>query len=106
MNDKPVRIQSADFSMEEEINILKNSSLKTGAVVTFLGVARDFSEGKEIKSIAFEQYGKMALKAMERLREDALKRFDVIDIRMVHRVTAISPGGQSIAQAASSGHRA
>ena len=105
MNDKPVRIQSADFSIEEEINILKNSSLKTGAVVTFLGVARDFSEGKEIKSIAFEQYGKMALKAMERLREDALKRFDVIDIRMVHRVTAISPGGQIILIAVSSEHR-
>src|SRR3989304_10213840 len=102
MNDRPVRIQSADFSMEEEINILKNSSLKTGAVVTFLGVARDFSEGREIKSITFEQYGKMALKAMERLRENALKRFDVIDIRMVHRVTAISPGGQIILIAVSS----
>jgi molybdopterin synthase catalytic subunit len=100
-----VRVQAEEFSVEEEIGKLRASSMRTGAVVTFLGTARDFSEGKEIKAIEFEQYSGMALKALEELRNAALKRFDIIDVRIVHRINRIEPGGQIVLIAVSAEHR-
>jgi molybdopterin synthase catalytic subunit len=101
-----VRVQTEDFSVEEEVAKLRASSLRTGAIVTFLGTARDFSEGKEIQAIEFEQYAGMARKALEELRNDAMKRFDIIDVRIVHRITRIEPGGQIVLIAVASEHRA
>ena len=43
-----VRIQAEDFSQEEEIRALRASSNGIGGIVTFLGCARDFSEGREV----------------------------------------------------------
>ena len=49
-----VRIQAEDFSQEEEIRALRASSNGIGGIVTFLGCARDFSEGREVSQISFD----------------------------------------------------
>ena len=90
--DTPVRIQIEDFSIDEELASLKAVSKRIGGVVTFLGTARDLSEGKRVEAIEFEEYGGMALKSLEALREHALERFDIIAVRIIHRVTRSTPG--------------
>src|SRR3989337_1542669 len=95
MNEK-VRIQAEDFSIEEEVEKLTASSKKVGAVVAFLGVARDFSEGKNIKAIEFEEYKGMAINALEELRNETMKRFDVIDVSIVHRINRVKPGDRIV----------
>ena len=100
-----VRIQVDDFSVEDEIIEIKKVSLKIGGVVTFLGTARDFSEGRDVQSIEFEQYASMALGALEDLRADTLKRFDIIELRIVHRVTKVTPGEQIVLIVAAAEHR-
>jgi molybdopterin synthase catalytic subunit len=100
-----VRIQEADFSVEDEVSEIKKVSLKIGGVVTFLGTARDFSEGRDVQSIEFEQYAQMALGALEKLREEALERFDVIEVRIVHRVTRVAPGEQIVLITVAAEHR-
>lgn len=100
-----VRIQAEDFSMEEEIEKLMASSKKVGAVVAFLGVARDFSEGKDVKAIEFEAYKGMAIKALDELRSDTMKRFDVIDVSIVHRINRMEPGDRIVLIVAASMHR-
>ncbi|MBU1777768.1 MAG: molybdenum cofactor biosynthesis protein MoaE, partial [Gammaproteobacteria bacterium] len=62
---EPVRIQEADFSQDEEIAALKVSSKSIGGIATFLGCARDFSEGRDVSEISFEAYGSMALAEMQ-----------------------------------------
>jgi molybdopterin synthase catalytic subunit len=106
MPEDSVRVQEEDFSVEEEVSKLRASSKRAGAVVTFLGTARDFSEGRVIQAIEFEQYAGMAKKALEDLRKAALERFDIIDVRIVHRITRIEPGGQIVLIAISAEHRA
>jgi molybdopterin synthase catalytic subunit len=100
-----VRIQSEDFCLEEEVKALRSSSKRIGGIVTFLGTARDFSEGRDVAAIEFDQYAKMALVEMEKLRDEALKRFDVIEARIVHRVSRIEPGGQIVLIAVAAEHR-
>ncbi len=100
-----IRIQSEDFSIDEEIQALRAVSKRIGGVATFLGVARDFSEGREVRAIEFEQYESMALKALKALREQALERFDIIDARIVHRVARIEPSEQIVLIAVGAEHR-
>jgi len=102
---KAVRIQEHDFSLEEEVKALRETSQRIGGIVTFLGCARDFSEGRDVFSINFEQYAGMATTAMQSLRDEALKTFDIIDVRIVHRVTTVHAGDQIVLIVVGAEHR-
>jgi molybdopterin synthase catalytic subunit len=102
----PVRIQQEDFSQDAEIAALKASSKRMGGIATFLGCARDFSEGRDVSQISFEAYGSMALAEMRKLREEAMQKFDLLDARIVHRVTTVQAGDNIVFIAAGAAHRA
>lgn len=101
-----VRIQVEDFSQDEEIAALKATSRRIGGIATFLGCARDFSEGREVSQIGFEAYGSMALSEMNKLRTEAMAKFGLIDARIVHRVTTVQAGDNIVFIAAAAEHRA
>ncbi|MFH2140633.1 MAG: molybdenum cofactor biosynthesis protein MoaE [Pseudomonadota bacterium] len=101
----PVRIQQEDFSQDAEITALKASSKRMGGIATFLGCARDFSEGRDVSQISFEAYGSMALAEMRKLREEAIAKFDLLDARIVHRVTTVQAGDNIVFIAAGAAHR-
>ncbi len=103
---EPVRIQIEDFSQDEEINALKTSSQRIGGIATFLGCARDFSEGRDVHEISFEAYGSMALSEMNKLRSEAITKFGLLDARIVHRVTTVHAGDDIVFIAAGAEHRA
>ncbi|MDD2929211.1 MAG: molybdenum cofactor biosynthesis protein MoaE [Sideroxydans sp.] len=103
---EPVRIQQEDFSQDAEIAALKASSKRMGGIATFLGCARDFSEGRDVSQISFEAYGSMALAEMRKLREEAISTFDLLDARIVHRVTTVQAGDNIVFIAAGAAHRA
>ena len=104
MTDR-VRIQAEDFSLADEVKVIQESTGRIGAVVTFLGIARDFSGDNEVKSIEFEEYKGMALKALTDLRENAIKKFDIIDLSIVHRVTTVGAGDNIVLIVVASEHR-
>jgi len=105
LNMEAIRIQVADFSIQTEVDALRVTSKRIGGIATFLGCARDFSEGRNISAIQFEQYADMATAAMQALRHEALKRFDIIDVRMVHRVTTVHAGDQIVLIVVGAEHR-
>lgn len=102
---EPVRIQTEDFSQDEEIAALKGSSKRMGGVGTFLGCARDFSEGREVEQISFDAYGSMALSEMQKLRSDAIAKFGLLDARIVHRIGTVGGGDNIVFIAAGAEHR-
>ena len=101
-----VRIQIEDFSQDDEIDALRASSKRIGGIATFLGCARDFSEGREVSEISFEAYGSMALAEMNALRSEAIEKFALIDARLVHRVGTVKGGDNIVFIAAGAEHRA
>jgi len=103
---EPVRIQQEDFSQNEEVEALKASSKRMGGIATFIGCARDFSEGREVSQIGFEAYGSMALAEMNKLRSEAIEKFGLLDARIVHRVTTVKAGDNIVFIAAGAEHRA
>jgi len=100
-----VRIQTEDFSQDEEVAALKGSSRRMGGIGTFIGCARDFSEGREVEQISFEAYGSMALSEMQKLRTDAIEKFKLLDARIVHRIGTVQGGDNIVFIAAGAEHR-
>ena len=101
-----VRIQQQDFSQDEEIAALRAVSKRMGGIATFTGCARDFSEGREVTKISFDAYGSMAMAEMNRLRDEAIARFKLLDARIVHRIGVVGAGEQIVFIAAGAEHRA
>ena len=100
-----VRIQQEDFSQDEEILALKASSKRMGGIATFIGCARDFSEGRDVSQISFDAYGSMAVSEMNQLRSDAIAKYDLLDARIVHRICTVSAGDNIVFIAAGAEHR-
>jgi molybdopterin synthase catalytic subunit len=100
-----VRLQVEDFSQDEEIAALKAVSGRMGGIATFLGCARDFSEGREVSELGFDAYGSMALAEMELLRDEAIAKFKLLDARIVHRLGTVKSGDNIVFIAAGAEHR-
>ena len=101
-----VRLQIEDFSVDQELAALRAGSMRMGGIATFIGCARDFSEGREVTEISFDVYGSMALSEMNKLRAEAIAKFGLLDARIVHRLGIVSAGEQIVFIAAGAEHRA
>lgn len=101
-----VRIQTENFSVEQELFKLRACSRRMGGIATFIGCARDFSEGREVSQISFDAYGSMAIAEMSKLRDEAIAKFTLLDARIVHRVGTVTAGEQIVLIATGAEHRA
>jgi molybdopterin synthase catalytic subunit len=77
-----------------------------GAVATFDGIVRNNSRGRQTLYLDYSGYEPMALRKMEQLATDALSRFAIRDVRIVHRLGRLQIGESSVYIAVSSAHRA
>ena len=100
-----VRIQHEDFSMDEEVAALKAGSKRLGGIATFLGCARDFSEGRDVSQISFDAYGSMAQAEMNVLRDEAIAKYGLIDARLVHRIGTVEGGDNIVLIVTGAEHR-
>jgi molybdopterin synthase catalytic subunit len=101
-----VRVQCENFSIDEEISRVKKRSKRIGGIATFLGTARDRSQGRDVSSITFEHYEGMAQKKLREIRERALQDFDIIDALILHRYGEISIGENIVLIVIGAEHRA
>ena len=76
-----------------------------GAVVTFLGVVRGATEGKAVAGLDYEAYEEMAVKEMKRIAEEAVDKWAVSRIAIIHRTGSLDVGDVSVAIAVSAPHR-
>jgi molybdopterin synthase catalytic subunit len=79
---------------------------RDGAALFFEGVVRNHTRGRRTLYLDYEAYESMALNEMERLTQAALERFQVRDVRLVHRLGRLEIGETSVAIAVASAHRA
>jgi molybdopterin synthase catalytic subunit/molybdopterin converting factor small subunit len=100
------RVQRENFSIDEEINRVRDRSKRIGGIAIFLGTARDRSKGRDVDSITFEQYEGMARKKLQEIRERALKDFDIIEALVLHRYGEIGIGENIVLIVVGAEHRA
>lgn len=76
-----------------------------GAVVTFDGRVRDHSRGKEVTHLYYEAYEPMALDELARIRDEALGRWPLTKVIILHRLGRLKVGESSVLIAVSAAHR-
>ena len=77
-----------------------------GAMVTFDGVVRNNTRGRETLHLDYEAYEEMALKQMQALRTEAMEKFGVREVTIVHRLGRLVVGETSVLIVVASAHRA
>jgi len=77
-----------------------------GAVAVFDGIVRNNSRGRATLFLEYTAYEPMALREMEALARQALGRFPVRDVRLVHRLGRLPIGESSVYIAVAAAHRA
>jgi len=77
-----------------------------GAVVTFVGLVRDHNQGRVVKFLEYEAYEPLAVRALQRIVEEAAGLWPSARLAMHHRIGRLEIGEASIVIAAASAHRA
>ena len=77
-----------------------------GASLMFEGVVRNQTRGRRTLYLEYEAYEEMALREMESLAAQALQKFQIRDVALVHRLGRIEIGETSVLIAVASAHRA
>jgi len=76
-----------------------------GAAAVFEGIVRNNTRGRQTVYLDYEAYEEMALKQLEGLAQEALQKFAVRDVAVVHRLGRLEIGETSVLIAVSSAHR-
>ncbi len=76
-----------------------------GAVCLFDGIVRDNTRGRGTLHLDYEAYEEMALKQMQGLRAEAITKFGVREVAIVHRLGRLVVGETSVLIAVASAHR-
>ncbi len=76
-----------------------------GAVCTFDGIVRDNTRGRRTLHLDYEAYEEMALEQMRGLAAEAVTKFGVRDVALVHRLGRLTVGETSVLIAVASAHR-
>jgi molybdopterin synthase catalytic subunit len=98
-----VRIQAEDFDVAAEIARLTQGRADIGAVVTFSGLCRD--EAGTLAALELEHYPGMAEAEIGRIAAEAVQRWPLQGLTVIHRHGRIAPGENIVLVVTASAHR-
>lgn len=81
------------------------NSPDAGAVNLFVGTVRNQTKGKEVVRLDFEAYDQMAIRQMEHLANEAMDKWPLVNLAIIHAVGAKEPGTPVVVIGVSSAHR-
>jgi molybdopterin synthase catalytic subunit len=95
----------ADDPIDAAAIVQSVRSPAAGAVVLFLGTVRQETAGRQTESLDYEAFEEMARAKLNRLEEQARRRWPLLACAVVHRLGRLAVGEISVAIAVSSAHR-
>ena len=98
-----IYIISEPLNPQEVTDLVRKDG--NGAVVTFLGTTRDFSEGRNVLYLEYEAYQPMAEDMLCQIAQEVRDRWGIEDMAIAHRVGKLEIGEISLVVALSSPHR-
>jgi len=98
-----IRVQAEDFGVGALLETLKGPS--SGCVVSFVGTVRDTSKGRRISRMSIQVYEEMARSQLEAIRAEALEKYGVDQVAVVHRYGDLDVGDNIVYIGVAAGHR-
>ncbi|MCK0095871.1 molybdenum cofactor biosynthesis protein MoaE [Yoonia sp. F2084L] len=99
-----VRVQAEPVDAGAELNGFAQDRHDVGAVVSFTGVVRD-TQG-DLQEMLIEHYPGMTESAITKIADEAVTRWDLADVLVIHRYGPLKPGTPIMMVATAAAHRA
>ncbi|MGL5446920.1 MAG: molybdenum cofactor biosynthesis protein MoaE [Rhabdaerophilum sp.] len=103
MSDLKIRVQVENFDLNEEVNRVSAGRMDIGAIVTFTGLCR--SEKGALTALELEHYPGMAEDELRRVADEALRRWPLDGVTVIHRYGKLIPGEPIVLVLTASAHR-
>jgi molybdopterin synthase catalytic subunit len=103
-----IRLQQDDFDVSREIAALTRGRADIGAVVSFSGICRNSDGAKgeaPITALTLEHYPGMAETEIRRHVDEAVARWPLTGVTVIHRYGRIVPGDNIVLVLTASVHR-
>ena len=100
-----IKVQKNNFSIQEEINLLKMKYKNIGALSSFIGIVRDKREEEDLLTMTLEHYPGMTEKMLNKIENEALNRWKLLGTTIIHRYGELFPGDQIVLVITASKHR-
>jgi molybdopterin synthase catalytic subunit len=100
-----MRVEITDGVIPAEEIVAGIKAGPDGAVCVFDGIVRDNSRGRKTLHLDYEAYREMALEQMRALAGEAVVKFGVRDVTLVHRLGRLLVGETSVLVVVASAHR-
>lgn len=98
-----VSVQTEDFDLASETAALTRGRSDCGAVASFVGLVRGASDG--VSAMTLEHYPGMTERALAQIEAQAIERWQLASVRIIHRVGRLLPGEQIVFVGVASSHR-
>lgn len=107
MTAKPamIKVQQEDFDTGAELAALSLGRHEVGAVASFIGLVRDIAGNSELSAMTLEHYPGMTERQLQKLEAEALARWPLDRVLIIHRYGRLLPGDRIVLCAATSAHR-
>ena len=99
-----VRLQEGPIRVEDLVAEARADG--DGALAIFLGTVRNTNVGRRVLHLEYQAYPALAEAEMARIEREALERFGVSRVAIVHRTGRLEIGETSVAIVVASAHRA
>ena len=96
-------IRATPLSLDEVVQSVSEDT--AGAVVTFLGVVRNHSEGLPVTMLEYHVYPRMAETELAAIAAELEAQFVGVRVACVHRVGTLAVGEAAVVCAVSAAHR-
>ncbi len=77
-----------------------------GSILTFQGTVRKHSDDIEVSSLFYEAYRELAIAEIQKLLNEAVERYGILDAAVIHRIGNVKLGEDSVVVSVCSRHRA
>lgn len=98
-----IELVTSPIESDSLIEFVRGSD--SGAVILFLGTVREFTKGRRTLWLDYDAYPEMALRQMREIAEEAISRWPISRLAIIHRLGRLELSETSIAIAISSPHR-
>lgn len=78
---------------------------RAGALVTFEGWVRNHHEGRSVLHLEYEAYGALCLSEAQKLEEEVMARYDIMDLSCLHRTGHCGIGAVAVWVGVTAEHR-
>lgn len=100
-----IRVQAEPFDAAAWLADFSGRAAGAGAIASFTGLVRSENDGAAVVGLELDHHPRLTERALAGIQADAVARFALTEIAIVHRHGALAPGEAIVFVAAAAAHR-